>query len=112
MGVLPGCISWRCHPERIQHALLELLETLDETCEQAVLEINNADWGYSHSAVQPVTVASRPLRVGELAEFIAFDFNSGLIAKFQEGWDLEDQVNAVLSISTFSIPLALVNIND
>ena len=96
-----------CHPGRIRHALSELPETLDETYERTLREINKADWELAHRLFQCVAVASRPLRVEELAEFLAFDFNAGPIAKFQEGWRLEDPVDAVLS--TCSTLLALVN---
>ncbi len=42
-------------------------------------------------------MASRPLRVDELAEFLALDFKAGPIPKFHEGWRLDDPVDAVLS---------------
>jgi len=96
-----------CHPGRIRHALSELPETLDETYERTLREIHKADWDLAHRLFQCVAVASRPLRVEELAEFLAFDFNAGPIAKFQEGWRLEDPVDGVLS--TCSTLLALVN---
>ena len=98
-----------CHPGRIRHALSELPETLDETYERTLREINHADWELAHRLFQCVAVASRPLRVDELAEFLAFDFNAGPIAKFQEGWRLEDPVDAVLS--TCSTLIALVNVD-
>ena len=46
---------------------------------------------------QFVAVASRPLRVEELADLLAFDFNAGPIPKFHEDWRPEDAVDAVLS---------------
>ena len=98
-----------CHPGRIRHALSELPETLDETYERTLREINKAYWELAHRLFQCVAVASRPLRVEELAEFLAFDFKSGPIAKFHEGWRLEDPGDAVLS--TCSTLLALVNID-
>src|SRR6266850_3532568 len=54
-----------------------------------------------------VAVVSRPLRVEELAECLAFDFNAGPIPKYREDWRLEDPVEAVLS--TCSTLLALVS---
>jgi len=42
-------------------------------------------------------VASRPLRVEELAEILAFEFKSGAIPKFHEDWRLKNPVQAVLS---------------
>ena len=52
-------------------------------------------------------MASRPLRVEELVELLRLDFTAGPIPKFQEGWLLEDPVDAVLS--TTSSLLALVD---
>jgi hypothetical protein len=42
-------------------------------------------------------VAFRPLRVAELAEILLFDFSTGSIPKFREGWRPGDPVEAVLS---------------
>jgi ankyrin repeat protein len=71
--------------------------TLDETYQRTLREINEADWEFAHRLFQFVAVASRPLRVEELAELLAFDFKAGPIPKFHEGWRLEDPVDAVLS---------------
>jgi ankyrin repeat protein len=71
-------------------------------------EINKADWEFACHLLQCVAVASRPLRVEELAEFLAFDFKEGPIPEFHEGWRLEDSVDAVLS--TCSSLLAVVNV--
>jgi ankyrin repeat protein len=100
---------WGCHPGRIRHVLTELPETLDATYERILREINKADWELTHRLFQCVAVASRPLRVEELAEFLAFDFKAGPIPKFQEDWRLEDPVEAVLS--KCSTLLALVNVD-
>jgi ankyrin repeat protein len=97
-----------CIPARIQHALADLPATLDETYQRTLREINEADWDFARRLFQFVVVASRPLRVQELAELLAFDFNSGPIPKFHEGWRLEDPVDAVLS--SCSSLLAVVNV--
>jgi hypothetical protein len=81
---------------------------LDETYERTLREINKADWEFAHRLFQFVVVASRPLRVEELAELLAFDFKAGLIPKFHEDWRLEDPVDAVLSAC--SSLLAVVNV--
>ena len=86
-----------CHPGRIQQALTELPETLDETYERTLREINKANWELAHRLFQCVAVASRPLRVKELAEFLAFDFNAGPTPRFIEEWRLEDPIIAVQS---------------
>ena len=86
-----------CHPGSIRRALAELPDTLDETYERTLQEINKADWELAHRLFQCVAVASRPFRVEELAEFLAFDFHAGQIPQFREDWRLEDPVEAVLS---------------
>jgi hypothetical protein len=96
-----------CIPARIHHALADLPETLDDTYQRTLREINKANWEFAHRLFQFVAVASRPLRVEELAELLAFDFNAGPIPKFREGWRLEDPVHAVLS--TCSSLLAIVD---
>jgi hypothetical protein len=50
-------------------------------------------------------VASGPLRVEELAEFLAFDFKAGSLPKFHEDWRVEE-------LSTCSTLLSLVNVGD
>ena len=90
MAYICGCI-----PARIEHALADLPETLDETYERTLREINKANWEFAHRLLQFVSVASRPLRVEELAELLAFDFGIGTIPKYREGWRLEDPADAV-----------------
>jgi ankyrin repeat protein len=96
-----------CIPARIRRALDELPETLDETYERTLRGINRANWEFAHRMFQFVSVASRPLRVKELADLLAFDFEAGSIPKFYDDWRLEDPADAVLS--TCSTLLAIVN---
>ena len=86
-----------CIPARIRHALADLPETLDETYERTLREINKVNRGFAHRLFQFVAVAVRPLRVEELAELLAFDFEAGPIPKFHEDWRLEDPMHMVLS---------------
>lgn len=97
-------------PGRIRYALANLPETLDETYQRTLREIKTAHWEFACHLLQCVTVASRPLRGEELAEVLAFDFETGPIPKFYGGWRLEDPVDAVLS--TRSSLLAIVNVED
>src|SRR6266851_1615961 len=99
----------RCLPGRIKHALDGLPETLDETYERALKDIDKASWEVAHCLLQCVAVASRPLRVEELAQFLGFDLTTGRIPKFNEDWLLEDPVDAVLS--TTSSLLAVVPVD-
>ena len=96
----------RCLPGRIQRALDELPETLDATYDRALQDIDKANWEFAHRLLQCVAVAFRPLDVKELAEILSFDFKTGQIPKFREGWRLGDPVEAVLS--TTSSLLAIV----
>ena len=100
----------KCLPGRVQRALDELPATLDETYERTLHEINDTNWEFARRLIQCVSVVSRPLRVDELAEFLAFDFHAGQIPTFHEDWCLGDPVEAVLS--TCSTLLSLVNVGN
>ena len=100
----------RCLPGRIRLALDELPSTLDATYEHMLHEIEDTNWEFARRLLHFVAVVSRPLRVEELAELLAFDFNAGQIPEFREDWRLEDPVDAVLS--TCSTLLSLVNVQD
>jgi ankyrin repeat protein len=90
--------------------LAELPDTLDETYERTLREITKADAELAHRIFQCVAVASRPLRVEELAEFLAFDFGARPIPKFREDWRPEYPLGAVLD--TCPLLLSVINIDD
>ena len=100
----------RCLPGRILRALDELPGTLDATYERTLLDIDEQNWEYAHRLFQCITVASRPLRVEELAEFLAFDFDKGENPKFEADWRADDPEDAVLS--TCSSLIAVVKVGD
>jgi ankyrin repeat protein len=80
--------------------LQELPETLDETYERILKDINKANRDHAHRLLQCLTVAIRPLRVAELAEVLAVDFGTafrGETSKLNTDWRWEDQQEAVLS---------------
>ncbi len=87
-------------PADLEGALSELPKTLDETYERTLRGIQEADWAFAHRVFQFVAVASRPLRVKELGELFAFDFNAGSIPKFDEDCRLEHPADAILSACT------------
>jgi ankyrin repeat protein len=70
-------------------------------------EIGKRNWKYAHRLFQCVAAASRPLRVEELAEFLAFDFDTASTPTFREDWREEDPRHAVRS--TCSSLLAIVD---
>ena len=88
----------RCIPGRIRRALKELPKTLDKTYARSLEEIDEKNWEYAHRLFQCVAAASRPLHVKELAEFLAFDFESGSTPTLLADWRPEDPAHAVLSM--------------
>ena len=75
----------------------ELPESLGETYERILKEIRKPNRGHAHRLLQCLVVAARPLRVEELADVLAFDFNMGGIPRLNSGWRWEDQEEAVMS---------------
>src|SRR5258708_34245267 len=65
-----------CLIPRVRRMLKELPETLDETYERMLRDINEANWDHAHRLLQCLTVAVRPLRVAELADIFAIDFGT------------------------------------
>ena len=59
---------------------------------------------------QCVAAGSHPLRVDELAEFLALNFEDGSTLTFAASWPSEGPENAVLS--TRSSLLTVVNVDD
>ncbi len=102
-----------CFPPNLRQFLNELPETLDETYERILRGINKAQKDDARRLLQCLTVAVRPLRVEELAELLAFDFqasSSGGIPKLKEDWRWDDEEEAVLS--TCSSLIAIVPNGD
>jgi len=90
-----------------------LPETLDETYERVLREINKANREHALRLLHCLTVAIRPLRVEELAEVLAVDFDTarqGGIPKLNPDWRWSDQHQAVLS--TCSSLIAIVDDGD
>jgi len=88
-----------CLPQSVRGILAELPESLNETYERILLEINTAKRRHAHRLLQCLTVAFRPLRVEELAEILIVDFDAGeAIPKLNADWRREDPEQAVLSV--------------
>ena len=89
-----------CFPPNLRQFLNELPESLDETYERILKGINKAQREDARRLLQCLTVASRPLRVEELAELLAFDFQTtsdGGIPALRDDWRWNDEEQAVLS---------------
>jgi ankyrin repeat protein len=87
----------QCFPPSVRRILEELPDSLDETYERILREIGKPNQDHAHRLLQCLVVAVRPLRVEELAEVLAFDFNTGGMPKLNPGWRREDQEEAVMS---------------
>ena len=95
----------------MSRVLEELPETLDETYERILQEIPKVNRVHAHRLLQCLAVASRPLRVHELAEVLAVDFDAaGGIPKLNEDWRWKDQEQAMLTACSSLI--AVVDIGD
>jgi hypothetical protein len=87
----------QCFPSSVRHFLEELPESLDETYERVLREIKKPNRDHARRLLQCLVVAIRPLRVDELAEVLAVDFNAEGIPKLKPSWRWEDQEQALLS---------------
>src|SRR6266576_2321896 len=88
---------------RVLHTLKKLPETLDETYERILRDINKANRDHAHRLLQCLTVAVRPLHFAELAEVLAVDFGTVSrreTSRLNTDWRWEDQQEAVLFACT------------
>jgi len=102
-----------CLPPSIRSILDELPETLDETYEWVLKDINKANREHAIRLLHCLTVAIQPLRVEELAEVLAIDFDAAQrvgIPKLNPNWRWADHHQAVLS--TCSSLIAVVDDGD
>ena len=87
-----------CLPPSVRGILAELPETLDATYERILREIPKSSRAGAHRFLQCLTVAVRPLRVQDLSEIVAIDFDTSEgIPKLNEALRPEGQEQAVLS---------------
>ena len=87
-----------CLPASVRRILAELPETLDATYERILQEIPKSNQVHAHRLLQCLAVTVRPLRVEELAEILAVDFDTSEgVPKLNEALRWEDQEQAVLS---------------
>ena len=103
----------QCLPPNVRHILDELPETLDETYERVLKDIKKVNREHAIRLLHCLAVAIRPLRVEELAEVLAVDFDAARregIPKLNPNWRWVDQHQAVLS--TCSSLIAIVDDGD
>jgi ankyrin repeat protein len=99
-----------CLPPSIRHTLDELPESLDETYERILKEIKKPNRDYARRLLQCLVVAIRPLRVEELAEVLAVDFDDAEgIPKLNPNWRWEDEEQALLTSCSSLIVIVEAN---
>ena len=87
-----------CLPPSVRRILDELPESLDETYEGILKEIKKPNRDHARRLLQCLVVAIRPLRVEELAEVLAVDFdNADGTPKLNPKWRWEDEEQALLA---------------
>ena len=87
-----------CLPPSVRRTLDELPESLDGTYERVLREIKKPNRDHARRLLQCLVVAVRPLRVEELAEVLAVDFDDDEgIPKLKTNWRWEDQEQALLT---------------
>jgi hypothetical protein len=90
---------------------MELPESLDETYERILKEIKKPNRAHARRVLQCLVVATRPLRVAELAEVFAVDFDDVEgIPRLKPDWRWEEQELALLSACSSLI--AIVEAGD
>ena len=99
-----------CLPPSVRHTLSELPESLDETYERILREIKKPNRAHARRVLQCLAVAIRPLRVAELAEVLAVDFDAEGVPKLNAHWRWEDQEQA-LQVACSSL-IAIVEAGD
>ena len=76
---------------------MELPESLDETYERILKEIKKTNRAHARRVLECLAVAIRPLRVAELAEVLAVDFDDAEgMPNLNPDWRWEDQEQALL----------------
>jgi hypothetical protein len=82
----------------VRRTLDELPESLDETYERVLKEIKKPNRDHARRLLQCLVVAIRPLRVEELAEVLAIDFDDADgTPKLNPMWRWEDEEQALLA---------------
>jgi hypothetical protein len=101
----------QCIPSSVRRTLNELPESLDETYERILKEIKKPNRAHARRVLQCLVVAVRPLRVEELAEVLAVDFDDAEgIPRLKPDWRWEEQELALLSACSSLI--AIVQAGD
>ena len=96
-----------CLPPSVRRTLGELPESLDETYERILKEIKRPNRDHARRLLSCLVAAVRPLRVEELAEVLAVDYEDEEgIPRLNPNWRWEDQEQALLTSCSSLIAIA------
>ena len=93
----------------IRQTLNELPASLDETYERILESIPMQKRSQAYRLFQCLIASIRPLKLEELAEIFAIQFDSETATKLEEDWRPEDAEDAVLSACSSLVSVVKVN---
>ena len=100
-----------CLPPSVRRTLDELPESLDETYERVLKEIKKPNRDHARRLLSCLVAAVRPLRVEELAEVLAVDYDDEEgIPRLNPNWRWDDEEQALLT--SCSSLIAIVESGD
>ena len=101
----------RCLARNVQNVLNELPESLDETYRRVLRDVAKGNQKDVYRLLQCMVVSIRPLRVEELAEVLAVDFDGADgIPRLNPDWRWEDQEESLQAACSSLI--AIVDTHD
>jgi hypothetical protein len=95
----------RSLPPTIRHALDNLPESLDETYDRVLRTIAQERQKFAQRLFQCVAESIRPLRVEELADILAIQFDVGTLPQYDANWRPENSEEEVLSVCSSLITI-------
>src|SRR6266566_935933 len=95
----------RALPASIRKVLNDLPKTLDETYSRTLQGIDEEKREYAQRLFRCLTVSSRPLRVEELAEVLAIQFDEAASPTFNPDWRPENPGEMLISVCSSLITI-------
>jgi ankyrin repeat protein len=99
----------RSLPSTIRRVLGDLPRSLDETYDRILAGIAQERREYAQRLFQCISVSIRPLRVEELAEVLAIQFDEGALPEYDADWRPENSEEDVLSVCSSIISIVDVD---
>jgi ankyrin repeat protein len=96
-------------PPAVARALANLPQGLDETYDRILEGISQQSQDFAQRLFACLAASFRPLRIEELAEILAIDWDDGEVPNYDKEWRPQDPEEAVLSACSSLI--AIVNVN-